>query len=391
MSDIIVIKETDINIATIEQLPDSVTVIQPAIEVLEVAGGIKGDPGPRGADSTVPGPQGPQGDIGPAGPQGPEGPASTVPGPQGVQGIQGLQGAQGIQGPKGDPGIQGPEGPKGDTGLTGLQGPQGPQGEQGIQGNIGPQGPAGPAPSWGAITGTLASQTDLKNALDGKSDNPTRKAALVMEQEFFSVNANFGQGLAGAAQGSGVIQARAGEPNHPGIIALRDSTTAGGGYRIITDINSILLAGGERHVSTFQIRSARAGIRCHIGFFDSTTNGDPTDCACLIVTANGLDITISGRTRSNNTAVNSAEPFTATINTWYTSVITINAAGTACAFEIYNDAGSLLWSDSLGNIPTEAGRETGAGVSAFEGTVDAAADIMYLDYLRIEINRTLVR
>ena len=48
----------------------------------------------------------------------------------------------------------------------GEPGPQGPAGPQG------PQGPAGPSGSgaWGTITGDINSQTDLKNALDGKSD-----------------------------------------------------------------------------------------------------------------------------------------------------------------------------------------------------------------------------
>lgn len=82
--------------------------------------GPQGEPGPPGADSTVPGPPGPQGDPGEAGPPGA---ASTVPGPEGPEG------------PKGDQGDPGPEGPQGDPG------PEGPQGEQGEQGEQGPPGP----------------------------------------------------------------------------------------------------------------------------------------------------------------------------------------------------------------------------------------------------------
>jgi hypothetical protein len=59
---------------------------------------IKGDTGPKGADSTVPGPVGPIGPIGPIGPVGP-------------QGVQGPVGAQGPQGVKGDTGNMGPAGP----------------------------------------------------------------------------------------------------------------------------------------------------------------------------------------------------------------------------------------------------------------------------------------
>ena len=59
--------------------------------------------------------------------------------------------------------------------LSGSVGVPGPQGEQGIQGIQGPPGPAGPGSTWGGITGTLSSQTDLQTALDGKysTTNPS--------------------------------------------------------------------------------------------------------------------------------------------------------------------------------------------------------------------------
>ena len=109
-----------------------------------------------------------------------------------------------IKGPKGD------TGEKGDTGAQGPEGPQGPQGEQGIQGPQGEKGDKGdpgdavsctlPAATtstlggvivgdglsvssdgtlsasvqseakWGSIAGTLSDQTDLNEALSGKSD-----------------------------------------------------------------------------------------------------------------------------------------------------------------------------------------------------------------------------
>ena len=58
------------------------------------------------------------------------------------------------------------------TGSVGVPGPIGPQGIQGIQG---PPGPPGVGGTWGSITGTLSSQTDLQTALDGKysTTNPS--------------------------------------------------------------------------------------------------------------------------------------------------------------------------------------------------------------------------
>ena len=61
--------------------------------------------------------------------------------------------------------------------ITLQIGTPGPQGQQGTQGIQGPQGPAGPAgtSSWGSISGSISSQTDLSNALAGKysTSNPS--------------------------------------------------------------------------------------------------------------------------------------------------------------------------------------------------------------------------
>ncbi len=158
--------------------------------------------GPTGSQ----GPKGDTGDTGPAGAQGPQGPkgdtGDTGPtGATGPQGIQGLTGATGPQGPKGDTGDTGPTGatgPQGIQGLTGATGAQGPQGVAGADGADGADGQGVPvggttgqvltkstnadfdtywstvtggggSPAWGAITGTLADQTDLATALAAKA------------------------------------------------------------------------------------------------------------------------------------------------------------------------------------------------------------------------------
>jgi hypothetical protein len=375
--------------------------------------GLKGDNGDQG----IQGEQGIQGLQGIQGERGEQGLKGDT-GDQGLQGIQGIQGEAGPQGPQGIQGEVGPQGIQGETGLTGPQGDEGPQGIQGIQGETGATGQgvptggtagqvlskidstnyntewvdqSGGSASWGGITGTLSAQTDLQTALNGKADNPTRKTALILETDCYGSTAgtSFAPFL-GASQSGGIAMV-ASELNHLGIVALRDSTTANGGYRIMTDVVSILIGGGERHISTWQIRNARAGIRIHIGFFDSTTNGDPTDCVCLIGTADGTTITLTPRARANNTAQNLAA-FTPTIDTWYTSDITVNSAATEAIIRIFTDDGTEVFtSDALTNIPTTAGRQTGSGVSAFESSNDSAADILWLDYMRLEINRTLVR
>lgn len=198
--------------------------------------GPQGEQGPRGlqGEQGIQGIQGEQGEEGPQGPQGPTG--QTGPqGPKGDKGDTGATGATGPQGPKGDQGIQGIQGPKGDTGDEGPEGPQGPTGPQGPKGDTGatgatgatgPQGPKGdtgapvtitvnnqtytqsegnitlpdyPADvAWGNITGTLSSQTDLKNALDSKVTLDTAQT-IIGQKSFantsFASRARFVNGL----------------------------------------------------------------------------------------------------------------------------------------------------------------------------------------------------
>jgi len=76
--------------------------------IVPVHFGLKGDAGPVGLDSTVPGPAGEQGPEGPVGPEGAVGPA----GADGADGPQGPQGEIGPQGPAGaDSTVPGPTGP----------------------------------------------------------------------------------------------------------------------------------------------------------------------------------------------------------------------------------------------------------------------------------------
>ena len=70
----------------------------------------------------------------------------------------------------------------------------------------------------------------------------------------------------------------------------------------------------------------------------------------------------------------------------------MNAAGTLVTYTIYNEAGVQQWTDTVAtNIPTGAGRDTSPCLIVAEGTTDAAADILRLDYVRWGTTRTLVR
>lgn len=324
----------------------------------------------------------------------------------------GARGEKGDKGEKGDPGENGSDGytpvkgvdyfdgAKGDKGDTGEQGPQGIQGIQGLKGDTGDQGPqgetgpAGPAAAWGNITGTLSSQTDLQAALNNKADILSRKSCFIIESDFFSTNVSAAcPGLLGAALSSGTVGAVSGSANHPGVIYLRDSTTANGGYRFMTEVTSFLIAGGEKSIFTFQARGVRSTASFRLGWQDSTAiQTAPTDGIWLEGVGNGTNVILTGKCKNNAGPTNTASTYTLSSNTWVTAVIDVNSDASQVSFYLYNDSGTLLWSDTVSaNIPKASGRETGFGVIVGETTTDAAAHIIHLDYLRMEINRTLTR
>jgi len=230
------------------------------------------------------------------------------------------------------------------------------------------------------------------NALTEKADKQSRLQMLVMETDFFNTTSPFSQGLTGTAVSSGTIVQVAAEPNHPGVIELRDSTTAGGGYRIMTDGGAFRLGGGEKFVCTFQMRGVRSTAVCRIGFQDSASATAPFDGVYFNIVGNGTTLTATGSCRNNNTETATASTFAPANNTWYTCVIELNSNATLATFTIFNESGTQQFNDTVAtNIPTASGRETGAGVYIGESTTDAVAGIIRLDYMRIECSRTLVR
>jgi hypothetical protein len=231
------------------------------------------------------------------------------------------------------------------------------------------------------------------NLLRSYQTNNGRKNLIIVETDFYNTTSAWADGLTGAAISAGTLAQIAALASHPGIVSLLDSTTANGGYRIGSAANALLLAGGEKIVCTFQPKTIRTTAQGWIGFNDQSTNVQPVDGAGLYWVGNGTTgVTISGRNSSNSVQSITPSTYTLANNTWATIVIELNAAATLVTYSLYNDAGTLLWTDTLAtNIPTATGRETGVGIQANESTVDAAAALMWVDYFRAEAKRTLVR
>ena len=185
----------------------------------------------------------------------------------------------------------------------------------------------------------------------------------------------------------------ASEPNHPGVIYLRDSTTANGNYRFMSEISAFRITGGEKAIFVFKPRGIRTAESFRMGWQDSTAvQTQPTDGVWLQSVSNGSTVTILGRCKNNAGPTDTLDAYTLNTSNWYCGVIEVNSAATLVTFTIYSEAGAQLWQRTVNaNIPTAAGRETGFGIIAGETSTDAAADILHIDYLRMEINRALIR
>jgi len=212
--------------------------------------------------------------------------------------------------------------------------------------------------------------------------------SVLIENDFYSTTAF--SALAGSALSSGSISTSAGEPNHPGVVTLLDSTTANGGYKLTTYSSSIRLAGTERGEFVFKFGTLRSGLIVNLGFFDTTTAADSTDLVCLHFT--GATGRLTGGTRADATFGTTATYYSPTAGVWYRGVVELNSNATLATFTLYAENGSVLWTDTLSSyIPTASGRELGFGVIATESTTDTAAIMLYLDYASMSISRTLTR
>jgi hypothetical protein len=160
---------------------------------------------------------------------------------------------------------------------------------------------------------------------------------------------------------------------------------------MMTDVSAFRLAGNEKARFIFQIGSPATGLQFRLGFQDSTTAAQPTDGAWLGVAGITGGYSLSGLTRANST-VASTTNYTLASATWYRGEIDVNSNASRVDFRLYNDSGSLLWSDFLTTqIPTAAGRETGFGMIATESSVNAATDLLLMDYFSLQIDREIVR
>jgi len=185
-------------------------------------------------------------------------------------------------------------------------------------------------------------------------------------------------------------QATVTESAHPGQMQNRcNGTTANSGYGMISSYNVMVLAGGEtsKRVAFFPV--VTAGIRDIFGWFSSYTA--PTDPAnCVMFDRQGA--TLRGMIiKASASPVYTGTTYTVSAGVWYTQEIEVSEDGGTVYFRLYNDAGTLLWSDSIAspeNMPVVA---LGHGHAASFASPGATTVLVTVDYLELDVRRDLLR
>mgnify|MGYP001577786745 CR=1 FL=1 len=185
---------------------------------------------------------------------------------------------------------------------------------------------------------------------------------------------------------SGTTVSVPGVENHPGVLALTGTGSVNSGYAIRTTVDAILPSGGEFVVAIFSPVLNIATTR--IGFFDTTTVAAPSDSACISFPGT---LTAWGYTSSNSVAGTTTTSYTTTAGTFYKALVKYNNTASSVAFTLYDEAGAVLWTDSLStNIGTVTGRELGVGILSVSpnATSDSCVKV---DLLGLGFSKELTR
>jgi hypothetical protein len=199
----------------------------------------------------------------------------------------------------------------------------------------------------------------------------------------FSANAAGFYPFNGTVLSNGTVNVAATTPqNKPGIVRLRSGTNANSGYLIATNANSLILKGDEVFLSALIIHSVATTTVIREGFIDTINTSDCVDGVYFEIT-NGL---IIAKTSTNNVRTSSPNTFSIVVNTYYWTSITINSNATLATFKIFNEAGTLLFTDTIStNIPTAINRDTGVGIIG-SSSLTVATDLYSLDFMGFSLN-----
>jgi len=181
-------------------------------------------------------------------------------------------------------------------------------------------------------------------------------------------------------------------PNHIGVITMQ--TTAGalantGIVMSTANVTPFVFGGHEEYSLIFKPVSFANTVRYRIGFLGSHSTIAITDSVHVEGIGNGSNSVIFSAISTNATnKTTNPTTYTALVNEWYQMKVVINANAASASYYLYSETGTLLWSvTNTTNIPT-ANTQVG---NSFYNTASGATIYAYLDYHKVEVNRTLIR
>jgi hypothetical protein len=131
-----------------------------------------------------------------------------------------------------------------------------------------------------------------------------------------------------------------------------------------------------------------------MGWSDSAVGATlPVDGVYFNISPDAGLINFNGAAASNSVRLNTT-PYYLTASTWYKGTIQmVNTPPSSAVYTLYSaDGTTQLWTRTLTmSIPNTSGRDTSPCIIATEGTTDAAANILILDYTRWITDRSLTR
>ena len=207
------------------------------------------------------------------------------------------------------------------------------------------------------------------------------------DTNFYSVATDPNNGLVAASISSGttaLLAAADGSPTtkrHCGVARLLSSTTTNSGYKFQTDVTSQRMSGGDVFICDFAILTNPSISTHRFGFHDTVTVSDAVDGVYFEVVGSTSPV-LSGKSSNNSVRTATGTTYTLTPGAWYRASIIMSYDGTRVDFYLFNDAGALVWTNSITtNIPTASGRECGIGfISTNVGFL--ASTLAYVDFMK---------
>lgn len=169
-----------------------------------------------------------------------------------------------------------------------------------------------------------------------------------------------------------------GDVNHPGTYSSLGGSVANSGVAV--SAGTIVIGGDEYVLCVFKTPSSFSNTQSTIGLYDSrTTLTEPTR-GCYFFWSNSS--TLVAKNGIGGGYVTSSTSYELAVDTWYTALVKVARDGSSAKFKLYNDAGALLWSETIvGNVPITRSHHAGVKQGVITSDLDKVAG--GVDYLEV--------